>query len=130
MVLQNMNKSAEPCEDFYNFACGGFDRRIVIPDDRSSRSQFAIVGDELLQQLRVIMEIEEKDTGSVFSKAKDVYKACMDEELIESTGLDPLKKILREMGGWPVLEGVNWDENSFSWMETVYPFRRHGYSTD
>ena len=37
---------------------------------------------------------------------------------------------VQEMGGWPVLEGVDWDEESFSWIETVYTFRQHGYSTD
>ena len=44
MLLQNMNRTADPCNDFYDFACGGFEERVVIPDDRSSRSQFAIIG--------------------------------------------------------------------------------------
>jgi hypothetical protein len=28
------------------------------------------------------------------------------------------------------LQGSEWDESSFSWLETVYTFRQHGYSTD
>jgi len=131
MVLQNMNQTADPCQDFYNFACGGFDERIIIPDDRSSRSQFAIIGDELLHQLRFILEEDARvEDDSVFQMAKDVYKACMDEELLEEVGLGPLQTMLHSMGGWPVLEGSSWDEESFSWVETVYKFRRNGYSTD
>lgn len=134
MVLQNMNGTADPCEDFYNFACGGFEDRIIIPDDRSSRSQFAIIGDDLLHQVRVILEekttVEGQEEDSVFDMAKDVYKACMNEELIEEIGLDPLKETLKKMGGWPVLEGSNWREETFSWIETVYMFRKNGYSTD
>ena len=53
---------------------------------------------------------------------RNVYKACMDEELIEEIGLDPLKDILKKMGGWPVLE-EDWDEEAFSWIDTVYTFR-------
>ena len=131
MLLQNMDNTADPCEDFYEFACGGFQERVVIPDDRSSRSQFAIIGDRLLEQLRAILEAEaEEGESRVFTMARDVYKACMDEDKIEEIGLQPLKDMLHKMGGWPVLEGDSWDETLFSWIETVYTFRQHGYSTD
>ena len=73
---------------------------------------------------------EDQEKDSVFDMAKDVYKACMDEELIEEIGLDPLKETLKKMGGWPVLEGSDWREETFSWIETVYMFRKNGYSTD
>ena len=48
----------------------------------------------------------------------------MDLDKIEEVGLDPLKAMLKKMGGWPVLEGDAWDENKFSWIDTVYTFRR------
>merc|ERR1719509_718506 len=125
MLLQNMNRTADPCEDFYEFACGGFEERVVIPDDRSSRSQFAIIGDELLIQLRGILEAEaEEGESRVFTMARDVYKACMGEEEIEAIGLEPLKEMPRALGGWPVLEGDAWDAEAFSWVDTVYKFRK------
>lgn len=37
MILNNMDKTVDPCEDFYKFTCGGFEDRVVIQDDRSSR---------------------------------------------------------------------------------------------
>ena len=40
MVLENMDRAADPCENFYEFACGGFEKRVVIPDDKSSRYWF------------------------------------------------------------------------------------------
>ena len=48
----------------------------------------------------------------------------MDLDKIEEVGLDPLKAMLKKMGGWPVLEGDSWDENKFNWIDTVYTFRR------
>ena len=53
----------------------------------------------------------------------------MDEERIERNGLQPLQDMLKNLGGWPVLE-ENWDETSFSWIDSTYKFRRNGYSTD
>ena len=131
MLLQNMDNTADPCEDFYEFACGGFKKRVVIPDDSSSRDHFEIIRDRLLQQLRAILEADtEEGESRVFTMARDVYKACMDEDKIEEIGLQPLKDMLHKMGGWPVLEGDSWDESSFSWIDTVYTFRQHGYSTN
>ena len=48
----------------------------------------------------------------------------MDLDKIEEVGLDPLKSMLQQMGGWPVLEGEDWNETQFSWIDTVYTFRR------
>jgi Peptidase family M13 len=58
----------------------------------------------------------------LISTLSDVYKACMDEERIERTGLGPLLDMLKQLGGWPVLSSPDqpWDENNFDWMQTVY----------
>jgi len=125
-----MDLTVDPCDDFYQYACGGFDKRVRIPDDRSSRSQFAIIDDELDEQLREILESNATEGGSlVFHQARDHYASCMDLDRLDSIGLKPLQDLLKTFGGWPVLEN-NWDENSFKWDEMVYKFRRNGYSTD
>jgi len=131
MLLENMDQDADPCEDFYQFTCGGFEKRVVIPDDRSSWSQFSVIDKELQQQLRTLLE--EPVHGSeakVFTKVRDVYRACMDEPRIEQIGIQPLLDKLKLMGGWPVLEGANWNEDAFSWIDTTYEFRKHSYSAD
>merc|ERR1719150_456641 len=131
MLLQNMDQSVSPCDDFYQFVCGGFEERVAIPDDRSSWSQFSVIDKELQQQLRALLESPpEPAEAGVFKKVRSVYHACMNEPLIEEIGLQPLKDKLRSMGGWPVLEGNDWNEEDFSWIETTYKFRENSYSTD
>jgi membrane metallo-endopeptidase-like protein 1 len=131
MLLQNMDQKADPCEDFYQFTCGGFQDRIVIPDDRSSWSQFSILDETLNQQLRILLEEKSPASeGRVFTKARDVYKACMNEQKIEELGMEPLLSGLHRMGGWPVLERAAWNEAQFSWIDTTYIFRQNSYSTD
>lgn len=51
-IIKNMDKEADPCQDFYQFACGGFMERTSIPDDRTRMSSFSVLGDELLTQVK------------------------------------------------------------------------------
>jgi hypothetical protein len=49
---------------------------------------------------------------------------------IESRGFKPLLDILRQLGGWPVLDGDAWDAAKFDWRQSVFNFRALGYSVD
>lgn len=54
----------------------------------------------------------------------------MNKTLIEADGLTTIQEILKELGGWPVLEGPSWREGEFDWRKSVYKFRKVGYSVD
>ena len=44
--------------------------------------------------------------------------ACMDLDNLDLIGIQPLKDMLKEFGGWPVLED-NWDESNFNWYVII-----------
>ena len=62
--------------------------------------------------------------------AQTLYKSCMNTEELEKKGLAPLKKVLKAVGGWPVLEGPDWDKRGFKWYDMVYKLRDIGYPTN
>ncbi|XP_049843202.1 neprilysin-2-like isoform X5 [Schistocerca gregaria] len=132
-VLDKLDPSADPCDDFYQYSCGNYLRTTNIPDDKSSVNTFSAINDQLLEKLRTAIE-EEDPEGAVprsFQLARRLYSACMNKSLIESRGLEPLQRVLKEeLGGWPAVEGDSWDEASFDWRQSVYRFRRAGYSVD
>jgi len=130
-LLDKLDETANPCDDFYQFACGSFIEETVIPDDRTRTSMFSILGDKLDVQVRGLLEGEIKPNDpKPFQMAKSVFQSCMDKETIEANGLEPLKLILKKMGGWPLLEGPAWNEEGYKWYEMTYKFRENGYSVD
>ena len=46
-LLAAMDRSANPCTDFFQFACGTWNKKHVIPEDRSSISTFEVLADQL-----------------------------------------------------------------------------------
>ena len=46
-LLSAMDRTADPCHDFFQYACGSWNRKHVIPEDRSSISTFEVMADQL-----------------------------------------------------------------------------------
>ncbi len=88
-----MDKTADPCVDFYAYSCGSWRKKNPIPPDQSSWSTYGKLEDENRAQLRTILE-EAANANSqrdaVAQKIGDFYASCMDESAIEKLGAKPL----------------------------------------
>lgn len=128
-LLKYMDLSYKPCEDFYHFACGGFLNKTHIPTDIEEVDSYTYNIRQLQQHLRSVAEEPPKLADiKPFALLKKLYSKCMDSKAIELEGIATLRSTLRNLGGWPVLDGYEWDEQQFDWQNTVYRFRRAGFS--
>lgn len=74
-----MDRTAAPCVNFFQYACGTWNRRHVIPEDRSSISTFEVLANQLQVILkRILEESPNAEDNNATLKAKMFYKSCMD----------------------------------------------------
>src|SRR3954452_6852275 len=86
-----LDRKADPCVDFYQFACGGWVAKNPVPADRRSFGRFTELQDRNFMILRRILESPAaSESSDDRKKAADYYAACMDESKIEAAGLTPI----------------------------------------
>uniref|UniRef100_A0A1B0AC31 Neprilysin, neutral endopeptidase 1 n=1 Tax=Glossina pallidipes TaxID=7398 RepID=A0A1B0AC31_GLOPL len=107
-LMEGMNTSVNPCEDFYQYACGNWKREHRIPEADTSISTFKLLGSKILDTLKAALEepIASQDNYAII-KAKEFYRSCVNTVQIRKNAEDRLKTILKSLGGWPVIED-NW----------------------
>ncbi|MBA3913789.1 MAG: M13 family metallopeptidase [Acidobacteriales bacterium] len=100
--VANIDKTIDPCVDFYQYACGNWLKNNEIPADRSSWSSFNALEDRNLATMRGILEKAAVDTpgrNAIDQKIGDFYSSCMDEKAVNEKGVAPLKPQLDLIAG-------------------------------
>jgi putative endopeptidase len=89
-----MDRSVDPCVDFYAYSCGGWQKRNPIPADQSSWSVYAKTATENQQFLWGLLEAAAAKPDAERTPSErlvgDFFQACMDEKGIDAAGARPI----------------------------------------
>ncbi|MBV8898271.1 MAG: M13 family metallopeptidase [Acidobacteriaceae bacterium] len=91
--LRAIDKTADPCKDFYQYACGAWLKANPIPPEYASWGRFNELQQRNLEALHSILEDAEKhpDASAIDQKIGALYGSCMDEASIEKAGYQPIQ---------------------------------------
>lgn len=99
--VARMDRSAEACQDFFQFANGSWVRETKIPDSESRWGSFNILAENNREILKEVLEQASSQTsaakGSDTQLTGDFYQSCIAEDAIERAGARPLMPYLREI---------------------------------
>ena len=97
-----MDRTAKPCQDFYQYSCGGWRTRNPIPPDQSGWSVYGKLYEDnqrLLWGILGNLSQAGAERSANQQKIGDYFAACTDEAAIAQRGVEPLKPLLARIDG-------------------------------
>lgn len=126
-IKSYLDESFDPCENFYQFACGNDLKDTIIPKNRGSKNIFTTVEVLVDDQLRpIISKSPQTNESKPIRFTKYFYASCVNKIFSKDDTIKQMADVLERLGGWPVVRGDTWFEHDFSWIKIVKQFWRLG----
>lgn len=111
-ILNAMDHDVDPCEDFYQYACGGWIKANPLPDGKSIWGTFGKLWQENQLVMKNVLEDEKTELKSMAErKARTYYYSCLDKnDTVEALGSQPVVNLLDIVGGWNVSGNYSLDD--------------------
>lgn len=102
VTLSNLDRTANPVEDFYQFACGGWMKANPLDAEHSRYGSFDKLADDNQRHLKeIILKVAraKNAAGSVDEKIAMLYNIGMDSVKLQQQGAEPIKPYLQTIAG-------------------------------
>uniref|UniRef100_A0A8C3H0R4 endothelin-converting enzyme 1 n=1 Tax=Corvus moneduloides TaxID=1196302 RepID=A0A8C3H0R4_CORMO len=111
-ILEALDTEMDPCQDFYQYSCGGWIKRNPLPNGRSKWSTFNSIWDQNQAIMKHLLENATFNSSSEAErKTQRYYLSCLKEQRIEELGSQPLMELIDKIGGWNITG--SWNQTSF-----------------
>ncbi|CAF1051487.1 unnamed protein product [Adineta ricciae] len=128
-ILESIDETVDPCENFFEFACGTWLKNNRIPDDAESQDTFNVLRNQLDNDIVDILTLPlptDMTNIQCINNTRVLYDSCVDEATIETIGVNTLLSTINtEFGGWPILQNSAWNASTYNLSVLLQKLREY-----
>lgn len=130
-IKKAINETVNPCEDFYEYACGQWMKDHTIPKGKLQISSFTEVRDKNNEAMKEALVTDDNlNTIDPIKKVRTFFQSCLDTKAIDDLGKEPIKNYINTLDSWSVDKEGGWNSEKWDTFKTLRKIQKEYTTTN